>query len=82
MNMLAKNGPKGDDWPKPNAALRYIGFGTELLVLLGLGVWGGIKLDRYWNCLPLFTILFPLIGLIFSFRKLYQMLQNKPKKRR
>lgn len=79
--MEAKNEPEEDKFTKPNPALRYIGFGTELLVMLGLGVWAGIKLDRHWNCLPLFTILFPLIGLIFSFRKLFQMLQNKPKKK-
>lgn len=67
---------------KMNPTLRYIGLGTELLVMIGLGVWGGFSLDKQWNVLPLFTILFPLIGLVYSFRKLFQMLQDPKNKGR
>ena len=79
--MPANNRPSQDDFSKSNTVLQYVGFGTELLVMLGLGVWGGYKLDVYWSCLPLFTLLFPLLGLVFSFRKLFQMLQKNSKKR-
>ena len=61
---------------KINPALRYVSIGTELLVLLGVGVWGGYSLDKKWGVLPLFTLLFPLIGLVYSFRKLFLLLQQ------
>lgn len=68
---------------KINPALKYAGIGTELLAILGLGVWGGYTLDQRWAVLPLFTLLFPLIGLVYSFRKLWLALQldEKPKKK-
>lgn len=65
---------------KINPALRYISIGMELLALLGIGVWGGYALDKKWGVLPLFTLLFPLIGLVYSFRKLFLMLQQDKKK--
>lgn len=62
-----------------NPALKYVGIGTELLAILGLGVWGGYTLDQKWSVLPLFTLLFPLIGLIYAFRKLWLTLQQDEK---
>lgn len=59
--------------------LKYISFGTELLILLGIGVWAGLSLDSKWNVLPLFTILFPTLAMIYSFRKLFLMLNQDQK---
>jgi F0F1-type ATP synthase assembly protein I len=65
--------------PKYGNALKYASLGTQMMVLLGLGVWGGIKLDEYWNCSPLFLILFPVLGLTFSLYQLYRQLTRPGK---
>ncbi len=64
---------------KMNAAMKYASVGTQMLVLLGLGVWGGLKLDEKLGTSPLFLILFPVIGLFVSLYQLYRQLVG-PKK--
>ncbi len=60
------------------AAMRYAGLGTQMLVLLGLGVWGGHKLDARMHLKALFVIIFPVIALGFSLYSLIRSLnQNK-----
>ncbi len=60
-------------------AMRYAGLGTQMLVLLGLGVWGGHKLDIQLNVKALFVIIFPVIALGYSLWSLIRTL-NKSKK--
>lgn len=66
--------------PDNNSTMRYIGLGTQWMVLLLAAVWGGWKLDQVtgWK-FPLFTVLFPLVALVVS---LWQLIKefNKPKK--
>lgn len=65
---------------KYNKTFKYIGLGTQMMALMGLGVWGGIKLDNLTNWrFPLFVIVLPLLALGVS---LWQLLRefNKPKK--
>ena len=65
---------------KYNNTLKYVGLGTQMMALMGLGVWGGIKLDSLTNWkFPLFVITLPLLALGVS---LWQLLResNKPKK--
>jgi hypothetical protein len=63
-----------------NSTMRYVGLGTQWMVLLLVAVWGGWKLDQNtgWK-FPLFTVLFPLLALVVS---LWQLIKefNKPKK--
>jgi hypothetical protein len=63
-----------------NSTMRYVGLGTQWMVLLLVAVWGGWKLDQKtgWK-FPLFTVLFPLLALIVS---LWQIIKefNKPNK--
>lgn len=68
-----------DNRSKYAAAMKYASLGTQMLVLLGLGVWGGLKLDEHWNTTPLFLVLFPVLGLVLSLYQLYRQLV-KPKK--
>lgn len=60
--------------------MRYIGLGTQWMVMLLVAVFGGWKLDKWigWK-FPLFTVVLPLIALIVS---LWQIIKefNKPKK--
>ena len=69
-----------NDKEKYRNTLKYIGLGTQWMVLLLVAVWGGWKIDNAleWK-FPLFTILLPLISLIVS---LWQIIKafNKPKK--
>lgn len=63
-----------------NSYMRYAALGTELMVLLFLGVWGGLKLDEWLKTKPLFLIALPLIGLVVAFYQLYKsLMQNKEK---
>ncbi len=62
---------------KTSAVLRYAGLGTQWLVLLGIAVWGGIKLDERLGFKALFVIIFPVAALGFSLWQLIRSL-NKP----
>lgn len=57
--------------------MRYAGLGTQLMVLLGLGVWGGLRLDSWLHLRALFVILLPLLALVFSLMQLYRNLNKK-----
>lgn len=59
---------------KQGNAMKYAAVGTQMMVLLGLGVWGGLKLDEKINTSPLFLIVFPVIALFVSLYQLYRQL--------
>ena len=54
--------------------MKYAAVGTQMMVLMGLGVWGGLKLDEKLNTSPLFLIIFPVIALFVSLYQLYRQL--------
>jgi F0F1-type ATP synthase assembly protein I len=58
-------------------ALRYASWGTQMMVLLAIGVWGGLKLDEKMHTKPLFLIVFPLLALTFSLLQLYRQLTGR-----
>lgn len=62
---------------KSASALRYASWGTQMMILLALGVWGGLKLDEKLHTKPLFLILFPLLALTFSLIQLYRQLTSR-----
>lgn len=64
---------------KYGGAMKYAAIGTQMMVLLGLGVWGGLKLDEAAGTKPLFLIVFPVLALFISLYQLYKQLV-KPKK--
>lgn len=59
---------------KTSNALRYASWGTQMMVLLAIGVWGGLKLDEKLHTKPLFLIVFPILALTFSLVQLYRQL--------
>lgn len=65
---------------KQRNTMKYVGLGTQWMVLLLLAVWGGLQLDKKtgWK-VPVFVITLPLIALGYS---LWQLIRefNKPKK--
>lgn len=67
------------DSPKKYAtAMRYAGLATQWMILLGLGVWGGIALDKRMGFKALFVVIFPLLALGVSLWQLIKSL-NKDK---
>lgn len=58
-------------------AMKYAAVGTQMMVLLGLGVFGGMKLDEKLNTSPLFLVVFPVVALFFSLYQLYRQLVKK-----
>jgi F0F1-type ATP synthase assembly protein I len=58
--------------------LRYAGLGTQLLVAIGIGLFAGMKLDKWLHTSPLFTVALPLLILIGTFYKLVRE-TSKPK---
>ena len=59
--------------------LRYAGLGTQLLVAIGIGLFAGMKLDKWLHTSALFTVALPLLILIGIFYKLVRE-TGKPKK--
>ena len=63
----------------PNNFLKYSNLGIQMAVTIGVGCWGGYKLDQiYNNKTPVFTIVLSLISI---FAALYLVLKDfiKPK---
>ncbi|KAA5534772.1 AtpZ/AtpI family protein [Taibaiella lutea] len=58
-------------------AMKYAAVGTQMMVLLGLGVFGGMKLDEKLNTSPLFLVVFPVVALFVSLYQLYRQLVKK-----
>lgn len=59
--------------------MKYASLGMQMLVLLGLGVWGGLALDKRLHTSPLFLVVLPVLALFLSLFQLYRQLV-KPKK--
>lgn len=60
-----------------SATMKYIGLGTQLMVFMGLGVWGGHQLDERIRVKALFVIVFPLVALTYSLWQLIKTLNKK-----
>lgn len=56
---------------------QYIGLAFQWGILLGLAVWGGIKLDKMLHFQALFVIVFPLLALAYLFYGLLKNFSNK-----
>jgi len=61
---------------KTNAVMRYAGLATQWLVMLGIAVWGGLKLDERLVFRALFVIVLPLAALILSLWQLIRSLNK------
>jgi F0F1-type ATP synthase assembly protein I len=56
---------------------RYSGLAFQMLLAIGLGVWGGIKLDQWLDLkFPVFTVVLSLLGVVAS---LLQLIRGLPK---
>lgn len=73
---MAEPSPKKEN-PLHNYAI-YSNMGIEMAVIIAAGVFGGIKVDKWLNISPLFTILLSLAGVGIA---MYVMIKTtSPKK--
>lgn len=56
---------------------QYMGLAFQWGILLGLAVWGGLKLDEKLHFSALFIIIFPLLALAYLFYSLLKSFSNK-----
>ncbi len=63
--------------------MRYAGLATQWMVMLGVSVWLGYKLDhlleKYLGSIPLFLILFQLVALFVSLWGIIKEFNKKQK---
>lgn len=65
---------------QPNNYLKYSNMAIQMAAIIGIGCWGGYKLDQYYaNKTPVFTIILSLVSI---FAALYVTLKDiiTPKK--
>lgn len=65
---------------QPNSYLKYSNMAIQMGAIIGIGAWGGTKLDEHYkNQKPIFTIILSLVSI---FAALYLILKDfiNPKK--
>jgi len=64
-NQIRKTKPKPDKEKKPTleSYARYSGLAFQMFAIIGLGIFGGVKLDQWMGIgFPVFTILLSIIS--------------------
>lgn len=57
------NSPKKSQPDDRNAYMRYATMGTQMMLIIGLGVFGGFKLDKWLGLeIPVFTLILSLLS--------------------
>ncbi|MGV3559436.1 AtpZ/AtpI family protein [Larkinella arboricola] len=69
--------PLKDDSRRANTFIQYSSIGFQMLATIGLGVWGGFKLDEWQgNQKPIWTLVLSLFAIGSS---LYLFIRSLPK---
>ena len=69
--MMQEDKPKNK---RPNEALKYTGIATKMAIIIGAGVYGGIKLDELSSLdFPLWTLVLSLISVVLA---IYQIIKD------
>ena len=56
---------------------RYSSLAFQMMAAIGIGVWGGMKLDKYFQTKFVFTLFLLLVALLGGFYWVYKDLTNK-----
>ena len=48
--------------PRSNSFIRYSAMATQMAVIIGASVWGGLKLDESFSTRPIFVVILSLVG--------------------
>lgn len=57
-----------------NDYIKYSGVAFQMVAVIGLCVWGGIKLDQKFDTNPLFILVLTFLGIFGSLYTLYRSL--------
>lgn len=57
--------------------MRYAALGSQLMAAIAIGVFAGLKLDKWLHSSPLFAAVLPLLILSLIFYKLYRETSRK-----
>ncbi|MFZ9388074.1 MAG: AtpZ/AtpI family protein [Chitinophagaceae bacterium] len=57
--------------------MRYAALGTQIMAALVIGVFAGLKLDKWLHSSPLFASVLPLLILSLLFYRLYRETSQK-----
>ena len=50
-----------------NSYIKYSGMGVQMILIILIGVWGGQKLDQFWQLEnPIFTAILALVSVIIA----------------
>ena len=69
--------PQNDNLKNVNNYAKYSGVAFEMLGIIVLGVWGGIKLDERFSCKPLFSIALSLAAVALAMYTLIVKVSKK-----
>lgn len=77
---MKNNSTTDPEKKQPSTALKYTGIGFQMLAIIGLGVFGGIKLDQWLHTHNVFTVVLSLLSIIAA---IYIVIKDfiKPKKK-
>jgi ATP synthase protein I len=57
--------PKKQDQDKQNPYLKYTGMAFQMVAIIGLSVWGGIRLDAWLGMkFPVFLVVLSVLGFV------------------
>ena len=57
------NSPKKNQPEDRNAYMKYATMGTQMMIIIGLGVFGGYSLDKHFGWkVPIFTLVLSLLS--------------------
>lgn len=66
-----------------DAGATYSGMAFQMGAIIALGTYGGVKLDRWLNLSPLFTIICAMASIALAmYVMIYQLTQNKDKSKK
>lgn len=64
---MPTNQEKPTSQKPPNEYMRYANMGFQMVVIIGLGVWCGIKLDKVTQLkFPVFSIVLSLLAVVIA----------------
>lgn len=59
----------------------YSNIGIEMAIIIAMGVFGGIKLDKWLGCSPLSTLIFSILGVGIALYVMIKGFTPKQKKK-
>lgn len=63
-----------------NNYARYSSMAFQMVFIIALGVFGGVKLDEHFDCKPILTLVCSLVGLVVAFYVVIKdVLRSSPK---